>query len=46
MSKRRMYSPEFKQEAVELTRMNGVTISQIAKDLCIYQLLPHMAFQF
>ena len=35
MSKRRKYSPEFKQEAVELTRMDGVTISQIAKDLGI-----------
>lgn len=35
MSKRRNYSPEFKREAVELTRMDGVTISQIAKDLGI-----------
>ncbi len=35
MSKRRKYSSEFKQEAVELTRMVGVTISQIAKDLGI-----------
>ena len=35
MSKRRNYSPEFKQEAVELTRMDGVTISQIARELGI-----------
>ena len=35
MSKRRNYSSEFKREAVELTRMDGVTISQIAKDLGI-----------
>lgn len=35
MSKRKKYSPEFKQEAVELTRMEGVNISQIAKDLGI-----------
>lgn len=35
MSKRRTYLPEFKQEAVELTRMEGVTISQIARDLGI-----------
>ena len=35
MSKRRKYSPEFKQEAVELTRMDGVTLSQIARDLGI-----------
>lgn len=31
----REYSPEFKREAVELTRMDGVTISQIANDLGI-----------
>jgi len=35
MPKRRNYSPEFKREAVELTRMEGVTISQIARDLGI-----------
>ena len=35
MPKRRTYSPEFKREAVELTRMEGVTISQIARDLGI-----------
>ena len=35
MSKRRKYSPEFKREAVELTRLEGVTINQIAKDLGI-----------
>jgi len=35
MPKRRNYSPEFKHEAVELTRMEGVTISQIARDLGI-----------
>ena len=35
MPKRRSYSPEFKREAVELTRMEGVTISQIERDLGI-----------
>ena len=35
MSKRRKYSPEFKQEAVELTPMEGVSIIQIAKNLGI-----------
>jgi len=35
MPKRRNYSPEFKREAVEPTRMEGVTISQIARDLGI-----------
>ena len=35
MSKRKKYSPEFKQEAVELTRMEGVNTNQIAKDLGI-----------
>jgi transposase len=35
MSKRRKYSTEFKREAVELTRMEGVSVSQIAKDLGI-----------
>ena len=35
MSKRRKYSPEFKREAIELTRMDRVTINQIAKDLGI-----------
>ena len=35
MPKRRNYSPEFKHEAVKLTRMVGVTISQIARDLGI-----------
>ena len=35
MSKRREYSPEFKREAVELTRTTGVTIAQIARELGI-----------
>ena len=35
MSKRRKYSTEFKPDAVELTRMEGVSVSQIAKDLGI-----------
>jgi transposase len=35
MSKRRKFSPEYKREAVELTRMDGVTINQVAKDLDI-----------
>jgi transposase-like protein len=29
MSKCRKYSPEFRQEAVQLIRMDGVTISQV-----------------
>jgi transposase-like protein len=33
MPKRRNYPPEFKHEAVELTRMEEVTISQIATAL-------------
>jgi acetylornithine deacetylase/succinyl-diaminopimelate desuccinylase-like protein len=33
MSRRRRYSQEFKQEAVELTRDPAVSISQIARDL-------------
>ena len=37
MSKHRSYSPEFENEAVELTRMEGVTISQIARDLGIIE---------
>jgi transposase len=32
MSKRKKYSPEFKQGAVELTRMEGTNTSLIAKD--------------
>ena len=32
MSKHKKCSPEFKQDAVELTRMESVNISQIAKD--------------
>lgn len=35
MSKRREYSPEFKREAVELTRTVGVTVAQIARELGI-----------
>ena len=35
MPKRRNYSPEFKHEAVKLTRMERITISQIARDLGI-----------
>jgi len=35
MSKRREYSPEFKREAVELSRTPGVTIAQIAQELGI-----------
>lgn len=30
---RRKFSPEYKREAVELTRQPGVTISQVAQDL-------------
>ncbi|MBO9471612.1 transposase [Endozoicomonas sp. G2_2] len=33
MSKRRRYSPEFKREAVELTRQPGVTLAQVAREL-------------
>ena len=35
MSKRRQYSQEFKQEAVELARMPGASSAQIARDLGI-----------
>ena len=35
MPKRREYSPEFKREAVELTRTAGVTVAQIARELGI-----------
>ena len=35
MSKRREYSPEFKREAVELSRTPGVTVKQIAEELGI-----------
>ena len=35
MSKRRGYSPEFKREAVELSRTPGVTVAQIAEELGI-----------
>ena len=35
MSKRREYSPEFKREAVELSRTPGVTVAQIAEELGI-----------
>jgi transposase len=35
MSKRREYSPEFKREAVELSRTPGVTVTQIAEELGI-----------
>ena len=33
MSKRRKYSPDFKREAVALTRHPGVSCSQIAQEL-------------
>lgn len=35
MSKRRRFSPEFKREAIELTRHPGVSVSQVARDLGI-----------
>ena len=35
MSKRRAFPPEFKREAVELSRTPGVTIKQIADELGI-----------
>lgn len=35
MSKRRKYSAEYKREAVELTLVEGVTISQVARELGI-----------
>lgn len=35
MSKRRKYSPEFKREAVELTRQPGVSCRQVAKEIGI-----------
>lgn len=35
MSKRRQYSQEFKHEAVELARMPGASIGEIARDLGI-----------
>ena len=35
MPKRREYSPEFKREAVELTRTAGITVAQIARELGI-----------
>lgn len=35
MSKRREYSPEFKREAVELSRTPGVTVARIAEELGI-----------
>ena len=33
MEKRRTYSPEFKQEAVQLTKQAGGGITQVARDL-------------
>lgn len=33
MTQRRRFSPEFKREAIELTRQPDITISQIARDL-------------
>lgn len=33
MSQRRKYSPDFKREAVELTRQPGVTIRQVADEI-------------
>ena len=35
MSKRREYLPDFKREAVELSRTPGVTVAQIADELGI-----------
>ena len=35
MSKRRKYSPEFKQGAVEQTRQAGVSCAQVARELGI-----------
>jgi len=32
MSKRMKYLPAFKSEVVEVTRMDGMTVSQIARD--------------
>jgi transposase len=35
MSKRRSFSPEYKREAVELSRDPGVSVAQVARDLGI-----------
>lgn len=35
MGSRRKYSQEFKQEAVQLSRQAGVSVSQVARDLGI-----------
>ena len=35
MKSRRKFSQEFKQEAVQLSRQSGVSISQVARDLGI-----------
>lgn len=35
MGSRRKYSQEFKQEAIELSRQAGVSVSQVARDLGI-----------
>ncbi|MEQ9448981.1 MAG: transposase, partial [Rhodospirillaceae bacterium] len=35
MSKRRRFSPEFKREAVELTRHPDVSVTQVARDIGI-----------
>ena len=35
MSKRRNFSPEFKREAVELTRDPDVSVAQVALDICV-----------
>lgn len=33
MAKRRKFSAEFKREAVELTRQQGATVGQVARDI-------------
>ena len=35
MGSRRKYSQEFKQEAIQLSRQGGVSVSQVARDLGI-----------
>ena len=41
MSKRRKYSPEYKQEAVSLAESSDKSISQVARDLGINANLLH-----
>ncbi|MEK8082474.1 transposase [Pseudomonas sp. XK-1] len=42
ISKRKKYSPEFKQEAVELARRSGTSCRQIAQEIEVVQsLLKH-----